>query len=376
MSIPALPHVDLPQGSEQLRAEVRAFLAATEFEPMVDGWMAGHDARFSRLLGDRGWIGMTWPSRYGGHESSAFARFVVNEELLAAGAPVAAHWIADRQVGPALLRRGTDELRHRFLPRIARGEIGMAVGLSEPDAGSDLASVRTKAVKVDGGWNLSGRKTWTSWAHKAAAVVVLCRTEPRHEQRRHAGLSQLIVALPAVDAQISPIFTMDGQHHFNEITFDDVFVPDHMVLGRPGDGWRQVTSELALERSGAERFLSNHPLLAACADSAAGSADEFVATTAARLRLLRQASLAVADLLDQGERPEVEAALVKDLGTMFEQEVVENLLVRLPMAPDPTSDDPLCRLLAQAVLRAPTSTLRGGVTDILRGMVARQLGLR
>lgn len=375
MSIATLPYVDLPAGYQQLRADVRTFLAETEFEPTVDGWATGHDARFSRLLGDRGWIGMMWPKAYGGHEASAFARFVVNEELLAAGAPLAAHWIADRQVGPALLRYGTEELRRRFLPAIARGEIGMAVGLSEPDAGSDLAAVRTNAVPVDGGWKLSGRKVWTSWAHEAAAVVVLCRTEPFHPERRHAGLSQLIVELPATDVQIRPIVTMDGRQHVNEVTFDEAFVPDSMVLGTPGNGWSQVTGELALERSGAERFLSGFPLLAAYAESA-GAPDDLLATAAARLRLLRQASLAVTDQLDRGERPEIEAALVKDLGTTFEQELVEDVLTRFPTEPDAGSADPLRRHLAHAVLRAPTSTLRGGATDILRGIVARHMGPR
>jgi alkylation response protein AidB-like acyl-CoA dehydrogenase len=177
--------VELPGHLAELRAEVREFLdgerAAGSWSPGADVWLSGWDAEFSRRLGARGWLGMTIPVEYGGHGRGALDRYVVTEELLAAGAPVAAHWVADRQIGPSLMRFGTEEQRKAFLPGIARGEIYFGIGMSEPDSGSDLASVRSRATKVDGGWSLSGKKVWTSGAHHAHAFFALVRTEPVEE---------------------------------------------------------------------------------------------------------------------------------------------------------------------------------------------------
>lgn len=375
MSLLTLTPVVLPEGLDRLRSDVRGFLADTDFACETDSWIRSYDPAFSRKLGERGWLGITWPKRYGGGAGSAFERFVVNEELLAAGAPVAAHWIADRQVGPSLLRNGTEEQRLAYLPGIARGELFFAVGFSEPDAGSDVASVRTTAKPVDGGWRLNGRKVWTSGAHLAHAMIVLARTTPRRADR-HAGLSQLIVDLPAPGVQINPILGMDGFHHFNEVILDDVFVPHNRMLGAPGDGWAQATAELAFERSGAERFLSFLPLLDAYATKSGGADQGLVSRAVARARILRTASLSVTALLDQDESPDLEAAVVKDLGTTFEQDMVNNIRQATDSAPLPDSDDPLGSHLAAALIRMPTVTLRGGSSDVLRGVLARQLGLR
>jgi acyl-CoA dehydrogenase len=376
------PPTELPLRTAALRAEVRAFLAeeqaAGRWTPRADVWLSGWDERFSRELGRRGWLGMTIPTEYGGQGASALDRYVVTEELLAAGAPVAAHWIADRQIGPTLLRFGTDEQRHRFLPGIAKGEVYFGIGMSEPDAGSDLAAVRTRAVRVDGGWELTGTKVWTSGAHHAHAFFALARSEPRDERHRHAGLSQFIVLLDAPGVQIRPIPLLTGAHHFNEVVFDRVFVPDGMVLGEIGAGWKQVTSELAFERSGPERFLSTFPLLVALVGELAGTtgAEREVGGLVARLWSLRRMSLAVAGSLESGEAPELAASVVKELGTRYENEVIDvaRLLVAIP--PDPGADAGFARLLADAVLHAPGFTLRGGTNEVLRGIVARGLGLR
>ncbi|WP_242423852.1 acyl-CoA dehydrogenase family protein, partial [Frankia sp. EI5c] len=212
-----------------LRAEVRAFAAehqaAGTFTSRCDAWLAGWDEKFSRALADRGWLGLTLPTRYGGHGRSALERYVVTEELLAAGAPVAAHWIADRQIGPTLLRFGTEAQRERFLPGIARGECYFAIGMSEPDAGSDLAAVRTRATRADGGWIIDGTKVWTSGAHHAHAFFVLARSAPVIEGgSRHDGLSQFIVPLDSPGVTIRPILLLTGEHHFNEVHLDGVFV--------------------------------------------------------------------------------------------------------------------------------------------------------
>lgn len=342
-----------------LREEVRAFLAAESFVPRCNQWMDGHDPSFSRKLGERGWIGMTWPTRYGGGGRSALERFAVTEELLAAGAPVAAHWFADRQVGPQLLRYGTEEQRERFLPAITRGECFFAIGMSEPEAGSDLAAVRTAAERVDGGWRVRGRKTWTSHAETNHHMITLCRTST-DDGEKHAGLSQLIVDLRAEGVEVSPIATLDREAHFAEVVLTDVFVPDANAVGEIGAGWHQVTSELAYERSGPERFLSVMPLLRSVDGS--GEPDR-LGRLYARLIALRRLSHEVARTLESGAAPDVEAALVKDLGTIFEQDVVEGLRGL------PGSEG----LIADAQLAAPSFTLRGGTTEVLRGIIGRML---
>jgi alkylation response protein AidB-like acyl-CoA dehydrogenase len=362
-----------------LRLEVRRFLddeaRGGGFVPEADAWMSGIDGAFSRRLAARGWIGMTIPTEYGGHGRTATERYVVTEELLVAGAPVAAHWIADRQMAPAILRSGSEEQKRRYLPGIARAEQFIAIGMSEPDAGSDLAAVRTRAVETSAGWRITGTKVWTSAAHIATAIVVLARTG--EAGGRHAGLSQFIIDLPHPAVRISPIVTIDGAHHFNEVVLDDAPVPASALLGRRGEGWTQVTAELGNERSGPERILSVMPLLLAWARAGSGAPAGSVAAAelgrmVSRLTALRQLSLAVAARLDAGENPALEAALVKDLGTSFEREVVD--VVRRHL--DPGSGEVperLREMLTKAVLHTPAFTLRGGTSEILRSIVAKGL---
>ncbi|MET8354229.1 MULTISPECIES: acyl-CoA dehydrogenase family protein [unclassified Micromonospora] len=372
-----LPPAVLPKSAEALRAEVREFLteqrASGAFVPGVDTWLSSFDAEFSRRLGERGWLGMTWPKRYGGHERSALERFVVIEELLAAGAPVAAHWVADRQSGPSLLRFGTEKQRQTLVPAIARGECYFAIGMSEPDSGSDLASVRTRATPDGEGWRLDGTKVWTSGAHHCHYMIALCRTGPD----RHGGLTQFVVDLSAPGVQIRPIELLTGEHHFNEVVLDNVYVPGEMLLGTEGDGWKQVTSELANERSGPERFLSTAQLLVELARYAEAARDTRTLATLgglfAQMWSIRQLSLRVAGALDRGASVEVEAALVKDVGTRFEQEVVD--AVRVALAGNVDRDSRAAALLTHAVLHSPGFTLRGGTTEILGVIVARGLGL-
>jgi len=371
----------LPPGIRELRRDIRAFLdeqrAAGRYEPHV-----GHgefDPEFSQALGARGWIGMTWPKQYGGHQRSYLERFVVTEELLAAAAPVAAHWFADRQTGPSLLRWGSEAQRQKFLPEIAAGRCYFAIGMSEPNSGSDLASVRTHATHANGGWVLNGQKVWTSWAHKAHAMFVLCRTSPLVE-KKHDGLSQLIVDLKSPGVTTRPIRFLNGDHHFNEVFFDDVFVPDEMVLGTIGQGWRQVTSELALERSGPERYMNTLPLYFALIDALKDSGDRMathlVGTLLARFLSIRTMSLAIASEFGRAQVPDLatEAALVKDIGTHFEREITEAVRSLMDCTPHLERGSELERYLAQATIFGPIGTIRGGTTQILRGIIAKRLG--
>ncbi len=374
------PIFEFPPQAEVLRAEVRAFVAS---ELAAGRWRRGgdfasnYDPAFSQRLGERGWLGMTWPKRYGGHERTMLERLVVTEELLAASAPVAAHWIGDRQSGPLLLRYGSEAQRAEFLPRLARGEIFFSIGMSEPDSGSDLASVRTRATRVEGGWSISGRKVWTSFAHRNHFAIVLARSGDAGASR-HGGLSQFIVDLKAKDVKVRPIVNMAGQEEFNEVVFDDAFVAEARLVGEPGNGWTQVTSELAFERSGPERYLSSIRLveaaLACARERPTARVREALGRMAAKLIALRAMSIAVAAQLQNGETPNLEASLIKDLGNAFEREQIA--VFRALGSELPERSDDYRAALAQTTIYAPSWTLRGGTREVLRGIVARGLGLR
>jgi alkylation response protein AidB-like acyl-CoA dehydrogenase len=379
--------VTMPPEAVRLRAEVRAFCAEEKakgnFKPAV-GSMVEADEAFSAKCGERGWLGMTWPKQYGGGERTSLERYVVVEELLAAGAPCLAHWIAERQSGPQILRHGSERAKREIVPRIAAGRCFFAIGMSEPDTGSDLASVKTRAHKVDGGWKITGRKVWTSFAHRAHYLIALVRTSGSPEQR-HVGLTQFIIDMKSPGVTVRPIHNVYGGHDFNEVTFDDVFVAEDMCVGGEGRGWEMVTGELAFERSGPDRFMSTFPLLVAAFSEAGQNPDRHTAVELGRLvahlSTLRRMSGSVAGLLNQGLSPVTEAAVVKDLGTAFEQdmpEVVRRVLpVEPPMPPaDVAPDADYATLQGLSQMQCVSYSIRGGTREILRGMIARGLGLR
>jgi alkylation response protein AidB-like acyl-CoA dehydrogenase len=373
----------LPPEAETARARVRRFLAdelaAGTYLPRRSSWTT-FDAAFSRRAGAAGLIGLTLPVEYGGHGQSDLVRFVVTAELLAAGAPCFAHWVADRQSAPQILRHGSERARREILPRIAAGECYFGIGMSEPDSGSDLAAVRTRAVRTDGGWLVNGSKIWTSNAHRVHYLIALVRTGDAGESR-HEGLTQLIIDMSRPGLTVRPIHDLAGKHEFNEVFFEDHFVPDDLMLGAEGQGWSIVTSELAFERSGPDRFLSDYPLLVELVDRVGPAPDERraveIGRLVAHLAALMRMSTSVAGLLDKGLTPNVEAALVKDVGTNFERAVPEVARRLVPAEASPEDEeDAFADGLAHIVLNAPAYTLRGGTREILRGMIARGLGLR
>jgi alkylation response protein AidB-like acyl-CoA dehydrogenase len=380
MSYFSYPAATFPDDAEELRTEVRKFLASelATRAPIerAQSWM-GFDAKFSRRLGQLGWIAMTWPKAYGGHERSALHRYVVLEEMLAAGAPVAAHWIADRQSGPLLLRYGTEKQRRSILPKIAAGECFFCIGMSEPGSGSDLAAVRTRAEQVNGGFRVTGTKLWTTYGHRSHYMILLARTQPGE---RHEGLSQFVVDLSRPGITIRPILDISNAHHFNEVHFEDVYLPEDCLVGKPGEGWKQVMGELAFERSGPERFLSSFELLKALVRQLAidpsAAAQEQIGRLGAHLIVLRRLSSSVAGMLQAGKDPQLEAAIVKDLGAIFEQEIPEIARRLITGAPSLASPDSLLNVLAYTTLAAPSFSLRGGTREILRGIIARGIGLR
>jgi alkylation response protein AidB-like acyl-CoA dehydrogenase len=373
----------LPDEAEAFRAEVREFLAAESPALSMDrrarSWM-GFDASFSRKLAARGWVGVTLPRAYGGAEMGAFSRFVLVEELLTAGVPVSAHWIADRQSGPLINKFGTDAQRAFYLPRICRGDAFFCIGMSEPNSGSDLASVGSRATKREGGgWSLSGRKIWTTNAQHCQYMIALVRTSGSPQDRQQ-GLSQFVVDLSLPGVTVRPIADLAGDSHFSEVFFDEVALSDDALIGQEGDGWAQVNAELAFERSGPERIYSSIVLLDGWIEFLRVRANSShlakVGRFATHLAALRSLSLSVTARLAAGESPVVEAALVKDLGTTFEQEIALDIEAVLGEDPACPLDSELLRACVYLCQISPTFSLRGGTREILRGMIARGLGLR
>lgn len=382
--IDALTLSAIPPSAEAIRPAVRAFLdEALRGRPMdrlARSWM-GFDADFSRALARQGWVGMTLPRAYGGGGKDAFHRFVLAEELLARGAPVSAHWIADRQSGPLILKYGTVAQKDFFLPKIVAADIFFCIGMSEPQSGSDLAGLRTRATRTAQGWRLSGQKLWTTNAHKAHYLIALVRSSGT-PQDRHQGLSQMIVDLSLPGITVRTIGDLTGDQHFNEVFFDEVVLPHDALIGEEGAGWAQVTAELAYERSGPERIYGSIVLfdawlqhLRSLPAPAAGDV-ALAGRILAHLAVLREMSVALSAQLAYGASPVVQAALVKDLGTEFEQLIPNLIADALGATPQQAPPEMLMRTLAYVLQVCPSFSLRGGTREILRGMIARGLGLR
>lgn len=375
----------LPPNAQEIRQGVRDHLEQLRRDGVWShgpgGW-ARHNVEFSRAIGRLGWIGMTWPKPYGGQGKSSIERYLVTEELLAAGAPMRAHWAADRQVGPLILQYGTEAQRQRFLPLIATGGCAIALGLSEPDAGSDLYAIRTMAKKVEGGWKLNGRKLWSSQAHLARYLSTLVRTAPRTE-RRNEGFTRLLIDLSLPGVTLRPVIDITQEHSFNEVTFDDVMIADDMVIGEVGNAWAQLTgSELTHERASPDRWTNQYDMLRLLVDKLGPTPSEHQAIATGRLVAnlwtLHHMSLSIAGALQQGGNPSLEAAVVKDLGTTYEQsipEVARGLVCESAMAAFAAGDE-FEQVLAYSLTSAPSLSIKGGTREVLRNTIARALGLR
>ena len=377
--------VRLSPQCEALRTEVRAFLAqeisAGTFEPHHPGYSESYDRDFSRRVGAKGWIGMTWPKQYGGHERTQLERYVVTEEFRVANAPANFHFVADRQSGPILLKYAPEHIKKDILPRICRGELCFAIGMSEPGSGSDLFAAKTKATKVDGGWHINGSKIWTTSAHIANYMLALFRTSPPTKENRRHGLTQFLVNMKTQGITVNPIYQMTGKPGFNEVVFVDTFLPDDHVIGEIDGAWKPATSELAYERSGPERFLDTFYVLPELVRTLGPEPDlrgaEGLGQLVAQLHTLRRMSVSVAGMLQAGKEPVVEGSIVKDLGTVWEQKLparVRELAALLK--PELLNHTALEDQLAHATTIAPKLTIQGGTTEILRGIIARGLGLR
>jgi alkylation response protein AidB-like acyl-CoA dehydrogenase len=372
---------------EAFRQEIRAFVREAMPEPPAipeDAWIIGFDRTFSKKLAARGWLGLTWPREYGGQGKSYLDRLILTEELLRHGAPVAAHWLGDRQMGPSILRYGTPEQKRKFLPGIIAGDIVFCIGMSEPGAGSDLAGLQTKAVDDGDAYVLSGQKIWTSFAHLADYCYLVARTNS--DVPKHKGISEFLVDMRTPGITIKPIVDMTGAHHFNEVFFDQVRIPKDCLVGEKDRGWYQIASQLDYERSGIERLMSNYPIL--------GAITRYVQETGQIRRELVRHRLAqlhieftmgrflvykVAWLLTQGVIPNAESAAAKAYCTEFEQRLAQaasELMGGYGQLLPGSHQARLQGRIARAYLYAPAYTIQGGTSTILRNIIAtRGLGL-
>ena len=372
---------------EAFRTEIRDFLTheLSDDTPIEDGWITGFSREFSQKLGARGWIGVTWPKQYGGQEKTYMDRLILTEELLRAGAPVAAHWLGDRQVGPALLAYGSEEQKAAILPRVTKGEIVFCLGMSEPGSGSDLASLRTRAVEEGDHFSLTGQKIWTSFAHVADYAYLVARTDP--DAPKHKGISEFMVDMKTPGIDVRPLVDIVGEHHFNEVFFDNVKVPQDWLIGEKNRGWYQIASQLDYERSGIERLLSNYPLFrdaVAYAKQTGQAKDPLVRNRLAEmqieLELGRSMVYRVAWMLTQGGVPNYEAAMAKCYCTEVEQRIADTVSGLLGDYAVLMPDSPAARLAGRAAreyLYAPAYTIQGGTSNVLRNIMAiRGLGLQ
>jgi alkylation response protein AidB-like acyl-CoA dehydrogenase len=354
---------------QDLRLEARevALEAVARFGRTNDSWIHGYEPVFAQELAARGWIGMTWPRELGGGGRAPIDRFIVFEELISAGAPIAGVWFADRQVGPMLVAHGTPEQRDRFLPRILAGESTWCIGMSEPDAGSDVASLRTSARLDDGCWHIDGQKTWTSLASVADHCYLICRTGPM--DGRHSGISEIVVPMDSPGLEVRPITDLAGHKSFCAVHFDDVVVPQGNLVGEEGAAFAQTMRQLEHERGGIDRLVSNRALYLQSLEHPDASLARFAQERAeietcfrlGRLLVLRETL---------GQAPPGFSAASKVFCTEHEQRV--SAFTSRVFGPETT----LWNHTALGLTYAPAYTIMGGTSTVLRNVIAeRVLGL-
>jgi alkylation response protein AidB-like acyl-CoA dehydrogenase len=342
-----------------------------------DSWLIGYDEDFARELGERGWLGMTWPTEFGGHGRSVLERFVVFEQLIKHGAPISASWFADRQIGPSLLYYGTDEQRRQWIPEIAAGRAMWCIGMSEPDAGSDVASLSTRAVRDGDDWVLDGQKVWTSGAAHADWCYCIARTDP--DAPKHAGLSEFVVDMRSPGIEVATIRDMTSNEHFCELRLEGVRVPGANLVGELNGSFRQLMRQLEHERGGIDRLVSNYSLFRDVMGTPGlvDHDDPIVRQELARIetgyRIGRM--LILREVLQQA--PAGFSAATKTFATEFEVTVANFCSRQLgPSSMLWGADQGLGGRAARAVCYAPAYTIMGGTVSILRNILAeRVLGL-
>ncbi|MCZ7630305.1 MAG: acyl-CoA dehydrogenase family protein [Microthrixaceae bacterium] len=365
--------LSVPPFIEDLSAQAKEVaLAATVDRPLrEDSWLIGTSREFSLELGSRGWLGMTWPTQWGGHERTPLERFAVFEALISHGAPIATSWFADRQIGPTLLQFGNDDQRRRWLPDIAAGRSAWCIGMSEPDAGSDVASIRTRATHTgsasDAPWRISGTKVWTSGATEADWCYLVARSDP--DAPPHAGLSEFVLDMSSAGIEVRRITDATGNDHFCEVILDDVEVPAENLVGTPNGSFAQVMRQMEHERGGIDRLVSNRALYLdtrRVIDEPTELQRQEIARIETGYRIGRLMVLREV----MGQAPRGWSSITKTFCTEFEQRVAS--FCASVAGPDAL----LWNRVSRGVCYAPAYTLMGGTTQILRTIMSdRILGL-
>ncbi|HKY16479.1 MAG TPA: acyl-CoA dehydrogenase family protein [Microthrixaceae bacterium] len=339
-------------------------VAAAPLTIREDSWLRGTSREFALELADRGWLGMTWPVEHGGGGRSPLERFVVFEALISEGAPLASIWFSDRQIGPTLLQFGTDDQRSRYLPDLVRGTAMWCVGMSEPDAGSDVASLRTRAERSGESWVIDGQKVWTSGAAESDWCYLIARTDP--DAPAHAGLSEFLVDLNSPGVEIRPIRDMTDDLHFCEVLLDGVEVPGDRLVGAENGAFKQIMRQMEHERGGIDRLVSNRRTYLDALELA-DLDDPIVRQWVARLdggyRIGR--SMVLREVM--GQAPPGFSAVTKTWCTEFEQDVAAFC------GHVAGADAMVWGRVARNLCYAPGYTIMGGTTQILRNIIGERL---
>ncbi|GAB4335565.1 MAG: acyl-CoA dehydrogenase family protein [Dehalococcoidia bacterium] len=365
---------------EAFRKELQDFLKQ-EVPQRSD--LDGYDRAFSKKLAERHWIGIAWPREYGGQGLGSVEQMIYTEEMILHSAPRGYHFTAERQVGPSLILHGTEEQKREWIPKIINADVSFALGLSEPGAGSDLASVQTRAVRDGDEYIVNGQKIWTSGAHRCDAIWLVVRTDPAAP--KHRGISCLMVDLDSPGITIRPLVDMTGAHHFNEVFFEDVRVPVDRRVGEENRGWYILAEHLDFERSGIERLVDLQHLFNEVMELARERARQDKLPAALRQRLAelnielnvgRLLCYRVAWLQSVGRVPNYEASMAKAFGTEWSQRAMAAAMNLIQLDGGAYRDGTLAARVARTYLNAVSRTIAGGTSEIQRNIIAtRGLGL-
>jgi len=380
---------------EQFRKEVRDFLEgeikAGAFKPSCDAWIQGYSPEFTKKVAKKGWIGLNWPKEYGGQGKSHIDRLILTEEMLRYGAPAACHWFADRQIGGGILRFGNEEQKRKILPKIIAGEAYVGLGLSEPEAGSDLASLRTKATESGDEYIIDGQKMWTSCGVFMNMIYVVARTDSNPETPKARGISEFVFDTNLPGITITPTIDITGSTAWAEVFFDGVRIPKSCLIGVKNRGFNQVLNALDYERAGLERLMGNYPLFDAILQFVKEtmwggkyiSKDPVVRQKLAQLRtefeIGRLLTYQVVMVMEEGKAPNVEAAKAKSYSTAFEQHLASlaiEILGQYGQLLGESKYAPILGMAPHSFLGSKGYSLQAGATEVLRNIIAtRGLGL-
>jgi len=378
---------------EAFRQEVRNFLEEElrkgSYTPSCDAWIQGYSPEFTKKVAEKGWIGLTWPKEYGGQGRSNIDRLILTEEMLRYGAPTACHWFGDRQIGRSIIAFGTEEQKKELLPKILRGEAYVGLGMSEPEAGSDLASLKTKAVEDGDEYVIDGQKMWTSCAGFMNYIYLVARTDS--EAPKHRGISEFIIRADLPGITIQPTIDITGGEAWGEVFYDGVRVPKTCLIGEKNRGFYQILNQLDYERAGLERLMGNYPLFDAIIQFTKEnrqngkplSQDKLIRQKLAQLQIEfdvgRLLTYRVVLVMDEGRAPNVEAAMAKAYCTTFEQRLASVATEILGLYGQLLAESkwaPILGMAPHSFLGSKGYSLQAGTTEVLKNIVAtRGLGL-